>query len=124
MKFFKYSILVEFIIFRLSGLKAILPYKSRHSPLSRNFSEGKLCDANACSKKWRTYNIIKGRTNRSFPIWFILWICNLIGDDSLIWYPKPEASLKYRLIDETESFPGMSIGIDTQGHGQFHRQIH
>ena len=44
---------------------------------------------------------------------------NLIGDDSLEWYPRPEANLKYRLIDETTSMPGVSIGLDTQGQGQF-----
>lgn len=44
---------------------------------------------------------------------------NLIGDDSLSWYPKPETNLKYRLIDETESIPGISLGFDTQGQGKF-----
>ena len=44
---------------------------------------------------------------------------NLIGDDSLIWYPRPEANLKYRLIDETESMPGVSFGVNTQGLGHF-----
>ena len=33
---------------------------------------------------------------------------NLIGDDSLRWYPRPEVNLKYRLIDETTSMPGVS----------------
>ena len=46
---------------------------------------------------------------------------NLIGDDSLVWYPRPEANLKYRLIDETESIPGLSIGLDTQGQGNFNQ---
>lgn len=44
---------------------------------------------------------------------------NLIGDDSLKWYPRPEANVKYRLIDETTSMPGISLGIDTQGFGAF-----
>ncbi len=44
---------------------------------------------------------------------------NLIGDDSLVWYPRPEANLKYRIIDETESMPGLSLGLDTQGLGNF-----
>jgi hypothetical protein len=38
---------------------------------------------------------------------------------SLIWYPRPEANLKYRLIDETESMPGVSFGVNTQGLGHF-----
>ncbi|MEE8437191.1 MAG: hypothetical protein V3S22_02510 [Candidatus Neomarinimicrobiota bacterium] len=45
---------------------------------------------------------------------------NLIGDDSLEWYPRPEANLKYLLIDETVKIPGLSVGIDTQGFGKFH----
>ncbi len=44
---------------------------------------------------------------------------NLIGDDSLRWYPRPEVNLKYRLIDETTSMPGISLGVDTQGFGSF-----
>jgi len=45
---------------------------------------------------------------------------NLIGDDSLQWYPRPEANVKYRIIDETVSMPGISIGINTQGFGAYH----
>jgi len=30
---------------------------------------------------------------------------NLIGDDSLRWYPRPEANLKYLLVDETITLP-------------------
>ncbi len=45
---------------------------------------------------------------------------NFIGDDSLVWYPRPEASLKYRMIDETMSLPGVSLGINTQGFGRYH----
>ena len=44
---------------------------------------------------------------------------NLIGDDSLRWYPRPEVNLKYRLIDETMSMPGVSLGINTQGFGSY-----
>ena len=44
---------------------------------------------------------------------------NLIGDDSLRWYPRPEVNLKYRLIDETTSMPGVSLGINTQGFGGY-----
>ena len=44
---------------------------------------------------------------------------NLIGDDSLRWYPRPEANLKYMLIDEKSSMPGIALGINTQGYGNF-----
>ena len=47
---------------------------------------------------------------------------NFIGDDSLKWYPRPEASLKYRLIDETITMPGIALGINTQGFGRYHTE--
>ena len=65
-----------------------------------------------------TSSISVGLTDR-FQLGISYGSANLIGDDSLIWYPKPETNLKYLLIDETEGSPGISIGIDTQGHGKF-----
>ena len=59
-----------------------------------------------------------GLTDR-FQLGISYGSANLIGDDSLIWYPKPETNLKYLLIDESESTPGISLGIDTQGLGKF-----
>ena len=44
---------------------------------------------------------------------------NLIGDDSLKWYPRPEAHLKYQVIDESMSLPGVALGVNTQGFGDF-----
>ncbi|MDP6684333.1 MAG: hypothetical protein QGH24_00120 [Candidatus Marinimicrobia bacterium] len=44
---------------------------------------------------------------------------NLIGDDSLQWYPRPEVNLKYHLLDETGSAPGCAIGLMTQGYGTY-----
>jgi hypothetical protein len=44
---------------------------------------------------------------------------NLIGDDSLQWYPRPEANVKYRIIDESSSMPGIAVGINTQGYGVY-----
>jgi hypothetical protein len=44
---------------------------------------------------------------------------NLIGDDEPVPYPRPEVILKYRLIDEGVAFPGIALGIDTQGFGNY-----
>ena len=44
---------------------------------------------------------------------------NLIGDDSLKWYPRPEAKLKYLVIDENMSMPALAIGLNTQGLGNY-----
>jgi len=65
-----------------------------------------------------TSSLSVGITDR-FQFGLSFGSANLIGDDSLEWYPRPEANLKYRLIDETISMPGLSIGLDTQGQGQF-----
>ena len=43
----------------------------------------------------------------------------LIGDTIPVAYPRPEANVKYHLIDETTSMPGISIGINTQGFGDY-----
>ena len=47
---------------------------------------------------------------------------NLIGDDSLVWYPRPEAKLKYLVIDENMSLPGIALGMNTQGLGQYYSE--
>ncbi len=47
---------------------------------------------------------------------------NLIGDDSLNWYPRPEAKLKYLVIDENISLPGVAIGLNTQGYGDYYSE--
>ena len=65
-----------------------------------------------------TSSLSVGITDR-FQFGLSFGSANLIGDDSLVWYPRPEANLKYRIIDETESMPGISFGLDTQGQGQY-----
>ena len=43
----------------------------------------------------------------------------LIGNQKPVPYPRPEVILKYRLIDESTSLPGVALGLDTQGFGAF-----
>ncbi|MFQ6673814.1 MAG: hypothetical protein ACE5GH_03380 [Fidelibacterota bacterium] len=43
----------------------------------------------------------------------------LIGDRKPVAYPQPGVILKYRLIDESTSMPGVAIGLDTQGFGAY-----
>lgn len=40
-----------------------------------------------------------------------------IGERKPVPYPRPEVILKYRLIDESSSLPGIALGLDTQGFG-------
>ena len=44
---------------------------------------------------------------------------NLIGDEKLEWYPRPEAKLKYLVVDESLSMPALSLGLNTQGLGDY-----
>ena len=44
---------------------------------------------------------------------------NLIGDENLEWYPRPEAKLKYLIVDENLSMPALALGLNTQGSGDF-----
>ena len=46
---------------------------------------------------------------------------NFIGTGSIVKNKEyPEVQLKYRIFDETETIPGMVIGLDTQGRGRYH----
>jgi len=47
---------------------------------------------------------------------------NLIGDDSLHWYPRPEAKLKYLVINENLSLPALALGLNTQGFGNYYAE--
>ena len=117
MKFFKYSILIEFIIFQIIWSQSYPPPTNLVTvPSAGTLVRGSFAMQMRVQKNGGlTTSLRAGLTDR-FQFGLSYGAANLIGDDSLIWYPKPEASLKYRLIDETESFPGVSIGIDTQGH--------
>ena len=43
----------------------------------------------------------------------------LIGDEEPVPYPRPEVIFKYRILDESMVFPGIALGIDTQGFGNY-----
>ena len=41
----------------------------------------------------------------------------IIGDQDIDWYPRVEAAVKYRLIEENTSWPALVLGYETQGYG-------
>ena len=43
----------------------------------------------------------------------------IIGDDDVSWYPRVEASVRYRMIEESSAMPGVAIGYETQGYGAY-----
>ena len=65
-----------------------------------------------------TVGLAAGITDR-FQFGVSYGASRLIGDSSFVWYPRPEANIKYRLINETMSGPGIAIGLDTQGFGNY-----
>jgi len=68
-----------------------------------------------------TSTLAAGITDR-FQFGLSFGASNLIGNDTLQWYPRPEANVKYRLIDETNSIPGIALGINTQGFGPYYAE--
>lgn len=43
----------------------------------------------------------------------------IIGDDDVSWYPRVEAGVRYRMIEESSAMPGVAIGYETQGYGAY-----
>jgi hypothetical protein len=43
----------------------------------------------------------------------------LIGNGEVEWHPRPEISIKYRVLDEAYSTPGIAFGLETQGYGPY-----
>lgn len=48
---------------------------------------------------------------------------NFIGINSPRWYKLPGVNIKARIIDETESVPAIAIGFDSQGKGEYDRDL-
>lgn len=44
---------------------------------------------------------------------------NIIGTGNVTWNPRPEVAVKYQMVDESSAFPGLAIGFDSQGYGQY-----
>ena len=43
----------------------------------------------------------------------------IIGDREIDWYPRLEATARYRIIEESETWPALVVGYETQGYGAF-----
>ena len=41
----------------------------------------------------------------------------IIGDRAIAWYPRVEAGIRYRLIEESSALPAALVGYETQGYG-------
>ena len=43
----------------------------------------------------------------------------IIGDGKVDWYPRVEAAVRYRFIEESTALPALTLGYETQGYGRF-----
>lgn len=43
----------------------------------------------------------------------------IIGDESVDWYPGVEFVAKYRLLEENKRWPALAVGFDSQGFGHY-----
>jgi hypothetical protein len=41
----------------------------------------------------------------------------VIGNDPVDWYPRVEAAARYRVLEESEALPALTLGYETQGYG-------
>ena len=44
---------------------------------------------------------------------------NIVSDVKPDWNQRPELSLKYRVINESVTWPALAVGYNSQGHGQW-----
>ncbi|MFA7228431.1 MAG: hypothetical protein WC061_05290 [Melioribacteraceae bacterium] len=44
---------------------------------------------------------------------------NVIGTGSIDWYKLPAINIRARIVNETDAFPALSLGFDSQGKGQY-----
>ncbi len=44
---------------------------------------------------------------------------NVIGEGDVNWHPFAGANVRYRVIGESFTWPGVAVGFDSQGHGAY-----
>jgi len=48
---------------------------------------------------------------------------NIIGSGAIDWFKLPAINIRGRILDETATLPAMAIGFDSQGKGNFNRDL-
>jgi len=49
---------------------------------------------------------------------------NVIGTGSVQWYQLPGVNVRARILDETEGLPALTLGFDSQGKGEYFKDLH
>ncbi|MDY6915875.1 MAG: YjbH domain-containing protein [Candidatus Cloacimonadota bacterium] len=47
---------------------------------------------------------------------------HIVGNENPQWHDRVEFNAKFRLIDETITYPALAVGYDSQGHGRRHEE--
>ncbi len=45
---------------------------------------------------------------------------NVIGQGTIDWYKLPGVNVRFRVLDETDQYPALTIGFDSQGKGAYY----
>ena len=48
---------------------------------------------------------------------------NIVGHGSIRWNGAPGVNVRYRVYEETERYPTVSLGFDSQGYGPFYEDL-
>lgn len=48
---------------------------------------------------------------------------NIIGSGNIQWYKLPGINLRGRIIDENQTLPAITVGFDSQGKGNYNRDL-
>lgn len=48
---------------------------------------------------------------------------NIIGQGKIDWYKLPAVNIRLRIVNETESYPAITLGFDSQGKGTYDRNL-
>lgn len=47
----------------------------------------------------------------------------IVGNQKPVWHDRVEFNAKFRILDETGALPAIAVGYDSQGHGNYHRDL-
>ena len=119
----RYVTLIMLLIMPLSMLMGYELLELVDTPTAGILQQG---EVQVYAKAYRSNGILAGSSVGIFPR-FMFGISyggeNLVGNDKPFWHERVEVNAKYRLIDEDASMPAITVGFDTQGHGEYHNSL-
>lgn len=117
-----FVILFVFILIA-SLLQAYEPLSLLDSPTAGILQRG---EASVYSKIYRQNGLLAGARVGLFPR-FMFGVSfggeQVVGNDEPQWHDWIEFFAKYRILDESETYPALTIGFSSEGHGQWHSQM-